>query len=77
MACYFLLMLVRHGADSSEEKRVAKSQPEDSSSEGEEAEIAVAGNDSAFKTPPRVCSLSLYCIFVCSTLKPFLALAHY
>jgi len=48
---------LRHGADSSEEKRVgesAKSQPEDSSSEGEEAEIAVAGNDSAFKTPPRV-----------------------
>ena len=70
MACYFLLMLVRHGADSSEEKRVGesgKSQPEDSSSEGEEAEIAVAGNDSAFKTPPRVCSLSLYYIFVCST----------
>jgi len=48
---------LRHGADSSEEKRVGesgKSQPEDSSSEGEEAEIAVAGNDSAFKTPPRV-----------------------
>jgi len=49
---------LRHGADSSEEKRVGKesgkTQPEDSSSEGEEAEIAVAGNDSAFKTPPRV-----------------------
>jgi len=48
---------LRHGADSSEEKRVGesgKTQPEDSSSEGEEAEIAVAGNDSAFKTPSRV-----------------------